>query len=134
MENKSNTLVYCKENELKMFQVVGNSMDNGKRRSFEDGDTVYTKRVETSDFVRAIQGDLGSYWVICTDEGALLRQVISYDDESGIHCKALNTQYDDLFVGLAEVRSMYRVMMLQPKTIYYTRNNNHSCVGDSSTH
>lgn len=107
------------EYQYTIFNVVGDSMDNGKRKSFEDGDTIYTKQVETSDFARAIQGDLGSYWVICTDEGALLRQVVSYDDESGMHCKAINTQYDDLFVGLAEVRSMYRVMMLQPKTIYY---------------
>lgn len=115
------------EYQYTMFQVVGNSMDNGKRRSFEDGDTIYTKQVDTSDFARAIQCDLGSYWVICTDEGALLRQVVSYDDESGIHCKALNTQYDDLFVGLAEVRSMYRVMMLQPKTVYYiSKNNNYA--------
>lgn len=122
------------EYQYTIFNVVGNSMDNGKRRSFEDGDTIYAKQVDTSDFVQTIQSDLNSYWVICTDNGALLRQVVSYDDESGIHCKALNTQYDDLFVGLAEVRSIYRVMMLQPKTIYYTRNNNHSCVGTSATH
>lgn len=104
---------------------------NENPRTGRDGDwsVIYAKQVETSDFARAIQGDLGSYWVICTDEGALLRQVVSYDDESGIHCKALNTQYDDSFVELAEVRSMYRVMMLQPKTIYY-----HSCVGASATH
>ena len=122
------------EYQYTIFNVVGNSMDNGKRRSFEDGDTIYTKQVETSDFVQTIQGDLNSYWVICTDKSTWLRQVVSFDGESGIHCKALNPKYDDSFVELSEVRSMYRVMMLQPKTIYYTRNNNHSCVGASAAH
>lgn len=107
------------EYQYTIFSVVGDSMDNGKRKSFENGDTVYTKQVNKNEFEQSIQDDLDSYWVICTDNGVLLRQVVSYDNESGIHCKALNTQYNDCFVGLEEVRSIYHVMKLQPKTIYY---------------
>lgn len=112
---KSNNSEY----QYTIFNVVGNSMDNGKRKSFENGDTVYTKQVETSEFAKAIQGDLDSYWVICTDNGALLRKVVSFNGESGIHCKALNPEYEDCFIGLQEVKAMYRVMTLQPQTIYY---------------
>lgn len=107
------------EYQYTIFNVVGDSMDNGNRKSFENGDTIYTKQIETSEFAKSIQGDLGSFWVRYTDKCTLLRQVVSYNSESGIHCKALNPEYDSCVIGLQEVKAMYRVMMLQPKTIYY---------------
>ena len=38
-----------------LFTVKGDSMDNGKRNSFEDGDTVFTEQVETSGLAQAIE-------------------------------------------------------------------------------
>ena len=102
-----------------LFTVKGDSMDNGKRNSFEDGDTVCTEQVETSGLAQAIQDAPGGYWVIATDKGTLLRQAVSCDHQCGIHLKALNPGYEDIFIPLEEVKAAYRVVKLQPKTVYY---------------
>lgn len=106
------------EREYAMFSVVGDSMDNGNRESFEDGSILYAKPVEIEAIGQVIREDSESFWVVCTEIGMFLRKVVSCDG-AVMHCMALNPKYGDSFVWLSEVKSMYRVMVLQPKIVHY---------------
>ena len=106
------------EKSYTVFTVTGNSMDNGKRKSFENGDTVYTHQFEIGEFKDTINDDLGSYWVIETESGIQFGQVVGLDSNR-ILCHKLNPDYEDFNVELDSVITLYRVMKLQPKTVYY---------------
>lgn len=109
--------VVCK---YSMFKVAGNSMDNGKRGSFENGDSVYAKQFEMDEFRNEILNDIGSYWIFDTIYGLQFGQVMELGDR--ILCHTLNPDYNNFYVILDEVKTVYRIMKLQPKTVYYGKN------------
>lgn len=101
------------------FKVMGDSMDDGTRFSFENGDTIFTKPVEIDKFKSLINNDLGSFWVIKIGEEVLFKQVVQDNEIDGLHCCSLNKSYNDLFVKIEDISGLYRVMQKQPKPVYY---------------
>lgn len=109
------------ENNYTIFKVVGDSMDNCSRRSFENGDTIFTKAFSVNEFKSTISTDLNSYWVIVTKERILFKQVTDFNETEGVRCHALNQSgfHLDIFIGFDDIQEIYRVMQKQAKTVCY---------------
>lgn len=108
--------------DLLAFEVVGNSMDNGTRSSFEEGDKLVVQLFDISDFRNSIGNDLNSFWVIEIKKGTLFKQIIGYDSRHDmIKCHSLNTngQYPDAFIKVEDITKVYRVVQVQYKPIHY---------------
>lgn len=101
------------------FKVVGDSMDDGTRSSFESGDIILTKPVEIDKFKSLINNDFGSFWVIKIGEEVLFKQVVQDNEIDGLHCRSLNESYSDLFMKIEDISGLYRVMQKRPKPVYY---------------
>lgn len=108
--------------DLLAFEVVGNSMDNSTRSSFEEGDKLVVQPFDISDFRNSIGNDLNSFWVIEVGQGILFREIVGYDSRHDmIKCHSLNTngQYPDAFIKVENITKVYRVVQVQCKPIHY---------------
>lgn len=100
------------------FEVVGDSMDDGTRSSFENSDKLLVIPVE--DFRTAITCDLDSFWVIETKNGILFKQIIDYSASTDtVTCHSLNTSYSDYQVQVNDIDRIYKVVQKQGRPIYY---------------
>lgn len=110
------------ETDLLAFEVVGNSMDNGTRSSFEEGDKLVVRPFDINDFRNAIGNDLNTFWIIEINQSTLFKQIIEYDSKYDmIKCHSLNTngQYPDAFIKVEDITKVYRVVQVQYKPIHY---------------
>ena len=111
------------ENEIQemiAFEVKGDSMDNGTRSSFEDGDRLIVKPFSIESFRNNISNDLNSFWVIETERGYLFRQIVESDNtRDAIRCHSLNVsgQYPDVFVEIRNITKVGRVIESQRNTL-----------------
>lgn len=115
----TNTIVYA----YTAFQVVGDSMDNGTRSSFEDGDKLLTLPIDISEFRDTINDSLDSFWVIETKTGILLKQITEYNVSTDmITCHSLNpsADYSDYQIPIEHINKIYRVVQKQGRPIYYS--------------
>ena len=100
------------------FKVVGDSMDDSTRSSFEEGDKLLVIPVE--DFRTAISVDLDSFWVIEVKNGILFKQIIDYSASTDtVTCHSLNTSYLDYQVQVNDIDKVYKVVQKQGRPIYY---------------
>lgn len=108
--------------DLLAFEVVSNSMDNGTRSSFEEGDRLIVQLFDISDFRDSIGNDLNSFWVIEVGQEILFREIVGYNSRHDmIKCHSLNTngQYPDAFIKVENITKVYRVVQVQYKPIHY---------------
>lgn len=100
------------------FKVVGNSMDDGTRASFEEGDKLLVIPVE--DFRAVISIDLDSFWVIRSDNNILFKQITKYNEPTDtITCHSLNPSVADFHFQVNDIDKVYRVVQKQGRPIYY---------------
>lgn len=104
--------------DLLAFEVVGDSMDDGTRFSFKNGDRLIVQLFDISDFRNSINNDLKSFWVIEVEQGILFRQIVEYDNDT-VKCHSLNTngQYPDTFIKIEDIAKVYRVVQVHYKPI-----------------
>lgn len=104
--------------DLLAFEVTGNSMDNGTRFSFEEGDILIVQLFKINDFRNSINNDLNSFWVIEVEQGILFRQIVEHDNDT-VKCHSLNTngQYPDAFIKVEDIAKVYRVVQVHYKPI-----------------
>ena len=106
--------------DLLAFEVIGNSMDNGTRSSFEEGDRLIVRPFDINDFRNSINNDLNSFWIIEVEQVILFRQIVEYDSRHDmIKCHFLNTngQYPDAFIKIEDITKAYRVVQVLYKPI-----------------
>ena len=100
------------------FKVVGDSMDDGTRSSFEEGDKLLV--VPVDDFRTSISGDQDSFWVIETGNDILFKQITGYNKAAdAVTCHSLNASYSDYQVLVNDIDRRYKVVQKQGRPIYY---------------
>lgn len=96
------------------FTVKGDSMDNGKKGCYSNGDVVTTKKLQLKHWESQLHLHRYNRFVIVTDEGISIKEVKSHDVEKGvIICHSLNEDkatYPDYEQKLSEVRDLYYVV------------------------
>ncbi len=110
------------QGEYYAFEIKGNSMDDGKRHSFEEGDIVLARKLEKNHWRDGLRIKQYPYWVIVFESSVLIKEIIDVDINTGvIICHSLNNspEYSDFPLHLDKIRALYNVVQKNPKSIKY---------------
>lgn len=104
----------------KSFEVFGDSMDNGKRRSIGHGDIVTGRFIDRTFWRSKLHTHAWDFWVLVTNtEGIIVKQISKHDVEKGIlTLHSLNEdkdRYPDFEVSLDDIREIYNVVDISIK-------------------
>ena len=102
-----------------IYEVEGDSMDNGTTNSFLEGDFLLCRVLPKSDWQYGIKKRTMTFCVIATEaEGVVLKQVTRHDKAAGvITCHSLNPAYDDYEVNLSDVQAIFYVERLAQRNL-----------------
>ena len=101
------------------FDVRGDSMDNGMRKSLQNGDKVLVRELEQDNWRTLRAGD-HRFWVLVFGSSVLIKEIARFDSSTGIiTCHSLNPspEYHDFEVALDTVRHLYYVIKIKPAEI-----------------
>jgi transcriptional regulator with XRE-family HTH domain len=102
-----------------LFEVSGDSMDDGTSTAFLDGDVLLCRVLPKSDWQYGIKKRSATYCVIATQaDGIVLKQVTHHDKSEGtITCHSLNPDYSDYDLKLSEVQALFYVERLAQRAL-----------------
>lgn len=88
------------------FQMRGDSMDNGSRWCFTDGDYLRCDEVNVEDI------EIGRDYVIKTVDSYLVRRVTSTDNEY-ITLISLNPAYEGYIMSMSDIQQVFIIKSFQ---------------------
>lgn len=97
------------------FEVVNNSMENGKLNRIPQKSIVLVKAIAAKQLSKHI-GDNDSFWVLVFENSMMCKQITQYHkSKKSITCHSLNTspEYPDFEVPISEVLAFYKVLKKQ---------------------
>lgn len=102
-----------------IYEVEGDSMDDGTNSAFLDGDFLLCRILPQSDWQYGIKKRRDTFCVVATDgDGIVLKQVTRHDKAEGvITCHSLNPDYSDYDVSLADVQAIFYVEALAQRRL-----------------
>ena len=102
-----------------IYEVTGDSMDDGSNNAFLEGDFLLCRILPQSDWQYGIKKRRDTYCVIATEsEGIILKQVTRHDKAEGtITCHSLNPEYKDYDVSLSDVKAIFYVEELAKRKL-----------------
>ena len=102
-----------------IYEVEGDSMDDGTINAFLEGDFLLCRVLPKSDWQYGIKRRTATFCVIATDtEGVVLKQITRHDKAEGvITCHSLNPAYDDYEVNLSDVQAIFYVERLAQRNL-----------------
>ena len=95
-----------------IFEVKGNSMDDGTNRSLLDGDKILVKELDSDYFRTKLKDDSNFFVIIHRTDGIVVKQIVEHKIEEGIiRCHSINPspQYHDFEIDLREVSRIFKV-------------------------
>ena len=104
------------------FEVKGESMDDGTRNSFEEGDKVLVRELSRIHWKDGLRYDDHPFWVVVFDSSVLIKQIVAQDLEKGtitFHSINPSPEYSDFILEMDKIRSLYYVLQKKPKTIKF---------------
>lgn len=102
-----------------IYEVEGDSMDDGTASSFLEGDFLLCRVLPKSEWQYGIKKRTMTFCIIATEaEGVVLKQVTKHDKAEGvITCHSLNPAYDDYEVNLSDVQAIFYVERLAQRNL-----------------
>lgn len=98
------------------FHVQGDSMDDGSRRSFENGDTVIVRELDRDDWRPHLHLKDWPYWVVCWGNCVRLKEITKQEgDIITLHSLNPSPEYTDFTLDLNHVYRLFNVVQVQPK-------------------
>lgn len=104
------------------FEVKGESMDDGTRNSFEEGDRILVRELDRLHWKNGLRFNDHPYWVVVFDSSVLIKQIVAQDLEKGtitFHSLNPSPEYSDFVLEMDKIRALYYVLQKKPKTIKY---------------
>ncbi|MBO5085635.1 MAG: LexA family transcriptional regulator [Paludibacteraceae bacterium] len=98
-----------------IFEVKGNSMDDGTNRSLLDGDKILVKELDSDCCRTKLKTDDGFFVIIHRTDGVVVKQIVEHKVEEGIICcHSINPspQYHDFEIDLREVSRIFKVVAI----------------------
>ncbi|MBR1526426.1 MAG: LexA family transcriptional regulator [Prevotella sp.] len=97
------------------FEVRGDSMDDGTRQSYAQGDIVLSREVEKEMW--DVQFDIShTDFVIVMNDGIIFKRIISHDVlNHKITVHSFNPIFDDMVIDLADIKQIFSVILKQQK-------------------
>lgn len=104
------------------FEVKGESMDDGTRNSFEEGDRILVRELDRLHWKDGLRINDHPYWVVVFDSSVLIKQVVAQDLEKGtvtFHSLNPSPEYSDFSLEMDKIRALYYVLQKKPRTVKY---------------
>jgi hypothetical protein len=97
------------------FEVKGDSMDDGSKYSFDQGDIVLCREISRDYWKTKLHiKQWNAFVIVHQTEGILIKQIIDHDVENGIiTIHSLNPLYEDRQIHLSEVKMLFNVVKMQ---------------------
>ncbi|CDD82650.1 putative uncharacterized protein [Bacteroides sp. CAG:462] len=104
------------------FEVKGESMDDGARNSFEEGDRVLVRELDRMHWKDGLRFNDHPYWVVVFDSSVLIKQIVAQDLEKGtitFHSLNPSPEYSNFTLEMDKIRALYYVLQKKPRTVKY---------------
>lgn len=97
------------------FEVKGDSMDDGSKYSFEEGDIVLCRDIAQEYWKSKLHiNKWNAFVIVHKTDGVLIKKIIDHDVEKGIiTIHSLNALYKDRELNLADVKMLFNVVKMQ---------------------
>jgi phage repressor protein C with HTH and peptisase S24 domain len=96
------------------FEVKGDSMDDGTRNSYEQGDIVVARMVAQHHWQSKLHIAKYDFIIVHKTDGILLKKIVHHDTEAGtITLHSLNPLYDDFTIHLDDVSQIFNVIKVE---------------------
>lgn len=104
------------------FEVKGESMDDGTRNSFEEGDRVLVRELDRMHWKDGLRYNDHPYWVVVFDSSVLIKKIVAQDLEKGtitFHSLNPSPEYSNFTLEMDKIRALYYVLQKKPRTVKY---------------
>lgn len=99
--------------KYRVFEVEGDSMEDGSMYSICNGDKVLCREVKQEYWKTRLHYKDWFFVIVMREDGILTKQIISHDVENHkIVCHSLNPMFEDFEVDLADVAELYNVIKI----------------------
>ena len=96
------------------FEVKGDSMDDGTRNSYEQGDIIICRQIAQHHWQNKLHITKYDFVIVHRTEGVLLKKIIKHDTTNGtLTLHSLNSLYDDFKVNLNDVAQIFNVIKVE---------------------
>lgn len=98
------------------FEIKGDSMDDGSKRSLSDKDIVLARELSPEHWKSKLHNDEFPFWIIALDSTIVCKQIVDQDvNRCEITCHSLNPspEYADFTVSLNDVRQLCNIVARQ---------------------
>jgi len=96
-----------------VFEVSGDSMDDGSREALCDGDKILCREIKRELWTSKLHIRDWYFVIVCKTEGITVKQITNHDVETGvITCHPLNPLFEDFNVHLDNVVELYNVIKI----------------------
>lgn len=97
------------------FEIRGDSMDDGLKHSYEQGDVVLCREIYPEYWKCKLHiRTWDAFVIVHKTDGIVVKQIINHDVENGIiTCHSFNPIYEDFQIDLREVAQLFNVVKQQ---------------------
>lgn len=99
--------------KYRIFEISGDSMDNGLRGALCDGDKILCREVKRDLWTSKLHYNDWYFVIVSRCEGITVKQITDHDVAMGtIRCHPLNPMFDDFTMNLDDVLELYNVIKI----------------------
>jgi hypothetical protein len=99
--------------KYRVFEVKGDSMDDGSRNALYDGDKILCRDVRQDLWASKLHIRDWYFVIVSWTEGVIVKQIIEHDVETGhITYHSLNPIFEDRKINLRDVSELYNVIKI----------------------
>jgi phage repressor protein C with HTH and peptisase S24 domain len=99
--------------KYRVFEVEGDSMDDGSRNSLCEGDKILCREVKQELWTCKLHFKDWYFVMAMKNDGILVKQITEHEVENGIiHCHSLNPLFEDFEINLRDVAELYNVIKI----------------------
>lgn len=96
-----------------VFEVEGDSMDDGSRSSLCNGDKILCREINSEYWKSKLHIKDWYFVIVCKNNGIVVKQIIKHDVDAGlICCHSLNALFEDFEIHLEDVAELYNVIKI----------------------
>ncbi len=97
--------------KYRVFEVAGDSMDDGSRNSICDGDRILCREVKPELWRSKLHIKDWYFVLVSKTEGITVKQITNHNIDTGdVTCHPLNALFEDFVVNLNDVSELYNVI------------------------
>jgi len=98
------------------FEVKGDSMDNGTRDGYVEGDIVLGRQVPQHHWANKLHIHKWDFVIVTKNDGILIKKIIEHNTTNGdIILHSLNELYSDIKMNLKDVSQIFNVVQVSIK-------------------